>query len=269
MLIPKDFPSLNNDSAARLTAMGFTDAQFVGTPTRNILEAIDLHLADFYTAYQNDFAGLFISQASGSTLDALGLLLGCVRQSGEGDPAFRFRITQATTSTQAANLAALTASLIALDNVRDVVVRPYLYGIGTCGFYLVAITGAEVSSTTVELAQAVLDQWQACGAMSYVLQPVPVYANIIMSIASTDATAGSAAQAAITNWIASLSIGQPLILAKIIEVTIDAATTITDASFVSLSRTVLGKTETMLLEDYVPLFNQRIVPGAITVRRTA
>ena len=81
-IIKKDFPTLNADTIARLVALGYTDAQFGGTPIRNITDAIDLHLSNAYTDMEGNIDNVYISQCSDDGADALGLLVGKTRMAG-------------------------------------------------------------------------------------------------------------------------------------------------------------------------------------------
>ena len=267
-LISKDFAQLDADSVARLVALGYTDASYEGTAVRNIVEAVDIHLGDLYSDLAINLDNFALSRASGAALDALVLLLGVFRRSGESDANLRFRATTARTVEKVANLEAHLSALFALANIRDVVARPFTHGIGSVTFYLIGQRGI-VDSTTQALASTTLSSITAAGGYTRVTTPSPVLLNLYGQLALASGASQSAmrlaAQSAAANYLANLSMGDSFIKSKLDQVVIDAGQgQIVDFNLNTVSTTdTAGMITNRLLANYAPAFDEELEPGAI------
>jgi hypothetical protein len=268
-LINKSFSDLNNDSVARLVALGYTDAQFKGTAVRNIVESCNIQLADLYTAMNNNLTTQYITQAAGDSLDGLALLVGVVRRAGESTQNLRVRTSQAIQTKSGTNLSALTQSLLSLANVRDVIVRPYTHGIGSLSFYLIGVQGI-VDAGTITLAQTTLDNQGPAGCFNLVTVPTSLFVNItgvISTSADNSVDLRTTAQTAISSYLANLSMGQQMVRAALDQAGLNAGNgKIIDFNPISISTTdTLGNTTEQLIGDYTPFFDQELQPGTILI----
>jgi hypothetical protein len=267
-LISKDFSTLNTDSVARLTALGYTDAQFDGTTIRNLTETIDLHLADVYDVMKTNLSTQYLSQASGQALASLALLVGITPYAGESSANLRARTGQAISSAQGTNIAALVIALLSLNTVSNVIPRPYTAGVGSISLYLEGTSG-QVDAATLALAQSLVDSIGAGGAYVQVTQPTPVLVNIVGTLsivgspAAPIALSSTATRAAVA-YLASLSMGTPFIYNAFLAAIINADPAIIDVTITTISTTsASGQTTEQLLANFTPAFDEQLYPGQI------
>ena len=271
-IIVRSLDELNSVSQAQFITTGYTDAQYKGTGIRTIVEATNLSLSQFYIDAQNGLQGQFISRATAEVLDALGLLVGCIRYSGESDNNFRVRILNALSTAATANIVALTQALLGLSEVRDVIVKKYANGIGSIAFYLIGISGI-VDANTVALAQSTVDNIAAAGAFNMILTPTQVNLNVSASITTSSqaatidvTTLQNGAITAAAKYVASLNMGSPFIVAELTTAVLNTSTSITNFQLTGLSITdSSGNTNELLPKDYQPLYDQELVPARIQI----
>ncbi len=273
-LIQKDFATLNADAVARLSSLGYTDANYQGTVLRSMVESVDLHIADLYSDMASNLGTQYLSQAATDSLEGLGLLVGVTARMGESDAALRARIAGAITGATGTNLSALVSALSNLSSVTNVVTVPYTQGIGTMAFYLVS-SGSIVDAATVSAAASALALLGAAGAYNIVLTPTPLYVNLTATITTSTgvgtnvANLQTQAQAAINTYINGLTMGQALITAELDAVVLTSSGTngtITDFDLLTISTTdANGNTVEQLLRNYTPQFDQQLLPGTISI----
>lgn len=271
-LITKTFTELNSDSTTRLVNLGYTDAQFEATAVRDVVEAVDLHLAALYEDMRSNLEGNYLSSATADVLDALGLLLGVRRRGGENDTNLRYRIANALTVAKSANLQAHLDALFAITNIRDVIAKPFTQGVGSLTFYLIGIQGI-VDAPTIALAQKSLASISAAGAYTVIKTPTPITVNITATIATNITTGQSAtdlngsASRAISNYLSNLTMGSGYVVSAFDQVVLDAGNgAITDFNLVTISTVdAAGNTTERLLGNYTPLFDQELEPGTILI----
>lgn len=268
-VIAKTFAQLDADTIARLTSLGFTDAQYAGTPVRNIVESVDLHLSNLYDDLANNLLNYTLSQAQGSALDSLAFLLKVTRRAGENDTNLRYRITQANTVAQTANLMACLDALFALANISNVIAVPFTQGVGTITFYLIGTSGT-VDPTTVALATTALQNIVAAGVYALVTTPTPVLLNLSGQLTlvpgAASATQVAAATAAVNTYIANLSMGNPFVVTQLYAAILNAGGgQISDFTLLTVSITNSTGTTQLLLANYTPAFNAQLLPGVVVI----
>jgi hypothetical protein len=196
------------------------------------------------------------------------MLVGCFRRGGEDDQAYRVRITKAYTTNARATLDALVSALQSLSNVREVIVRPFTQGAGSLTFYLIPIT-APLDTATLSAAQASVTAIAAGGAFTVVTTPTTRLVNLTGALSGAGeltAAARANATAAVARYIATLSMGEPLVLAEITRAVLDADASIIDFVPLTLSTTdSAGITTEQLLRNYTPLFDEELQPGSIAL----
>lgn len=270
-LVVKTLTELNNDTSSRLVGLGYTDAQYAGTGARSLLEATDIKLSDLYSMLSNDLQDYYLSQAGGSALDALVVLLGIYRRQGESDDNLRVRASKARTSAATGNLQSLTSALLSLSNVRDVIVRPFTYGIGSLTFYAIGTNGI-VDAATLAMATQAIQANQAAGAYTVVTVPTSVQLNVTGTVLFNASvpmyqrqSVRNAAQAALATYISNLSMGDSFVVAKAIAVIMDAGGgQISDFTILTISTTAIdGTTREQLVRNYLPQFDEELIPGQI------
>lgn len=143
-------------------------------------------------------------------------------RAAESDTNYRFRISQATTSAEAANETAVRLAVLSIPGVADVNIVPHIRGIGTSGIYIKA-TSTVVSQSLLSTVQAELDDEIALGNMSFALEPTLVGIEFIVKLNLTgDFSADELAEIEVSainaaeNYINNLDIGEQFLQQELV-----------------------------------------------------
>ncbi len=110
-----------------------------GTVIDSYIMASSAGIQEAYQEIENSKNPYFISNCSGSELDSTGLLINCPRRANETDNNYRYRIINWTYNNEAANITAITSSLLNLTYSSDAKYLPLTNGAGTGTIFLIPI----------------------------------------------------------------------------------------------------------------------------------
>jgi uncharacterized phage protein gp47/JayE len=140
----------------------------------------------------------------------------------ESDVNYRFRISQATTSAEAANETAVRLEILSVPGVADVTIIPHIRGIGTFGAYIKS-TSTVVSESLLSSIQEVIDVKQALGNAGFALEPTLAGIELVIKLNLTgDFTADELVEIelnainATEDYINNLDIGEEFIQQELI-----------------------------------------------------
>lgn len=270
--ITRTFNELDTVSIQQLLQLGYSDANYKGTAIRTIIEVVNGSVSSLFSSTAVNLQSTYLSNAATTVLDQLGKLVGLPRYAGESDSNYKTRLSKNKTLLTIGSISSIIVPILSMSTVRDVVVKNFIYGIGTIGLYLVG-TGGPVDDSTLALAQSTATSQAAAGTTIVVKRPdyitISVYGTLSPNpnVNSQDTPQLQAlASGAIQQYLSSLTMGQPMILAQLIASVINASQDITDFQVITMSATdSSGNTTELLVADYVPLYNQEVIAGTILV----
>lgn len=241
LLIQKTMDELMKTAMSRLAKTPITETS-AGGIARLLLAVFNEQLASdapdgqgFYKRLEVAHAQAFLSTAEGYSLDLIGQLLNCRRQSGESDDDFRYRISKQTLTLAAANATAIRLAALSVDGVSDVVMKPYTHGTGSGSLYIYTSDPTQAASL-VEQVQAVVDDVAAYGVRVAVFAPnnveVEVYVRLIFDKQASEADkklVRAKATQALKDYINSRGPGEELVINEMIKQVMSASDLIYDA----------------------------------------
>jgi uncharacterized phage protein gp47/JayE len=178
MIIPtKTANTILNEMISQLRNTSDITNFSAGSMARTLLEVINTQLDTIYTSLNINLMQSFVSTASGTYLDYIGALIGCVRISGETDADYRYRITQQYLSFTRANETAVRLACLAVPGVKDVIMDEFHYGTGSFAIYIITddlIPG----QTTLTAAQSAVNENKSFGIYAKALAPNIADVNI-------------------------------------------------------------------------------------------
>lgn len=232
----------------------------------------------FSGASGNAAAGIMVSHNFTGYADSLyGSLLvtnnfGIVGGSeAESDDDYRYRINLTISSPGGANQAALTAKLLKIPGIQNVVFATL------AGTFLIYVYGTSpiVPTNLLQQVQSVLDDSTAYPILGQVVAPDLVGVSLSTTIefnvgvpSSNQAAAISSAQSAAANYINNLAIGQTLVINKIADELLSSTNDILDIGqpnaplsniYLWRSRSDGSRYSQYLISDYTPAVGERIV----------
>ena len=193
----------------------------------------------------------------------------------ENDTNYRFRISQATTSAEAANETAIRLDILTVPGVADVSLIPHIRGIGTFGAYIKSTTTL-VSDGLLESVQSIIDEKVALGNIGYALEPTLVGLEMVVKVNLTGNFSSDelteielAAINAIENYVNNLDIGEGFVQQELIKRVLQAddrirsiGTTEQPLDLIYLYREALNednRVRSELLGDYTAASTERII----------
>jgi uncharacterized phage protein gp47/JayE len=99
----------------------------------------------------------------------------------ESDVNYRFRISKAATSAEAANETAVRLAVLAIPGVADATIIPHTRGIGTAGIYIKS-TSITVPPSLIASVQAEIDRQMALGNMGFALEPTLIGLEMVIKL---------------------------------------------------------------------------------------
>lgn len=209
-----------------------------GSIARALLEIVNEQIAQFYQALDYNLAMAFVSKAEGYFLDLIGELLNCKRQPEETDDNYRYRICHQVEVLAGCNLTALRLEVLSVPGVRDVVMRPYVFGPGSFGVYAVPETVGPPSPALIDAVQAVLDEKAAYGIRAVALEPRMVPVDIMLSLVVGNVPDASSlvlqVRQAVWQYIAELGLGGTMVITEIVQRAMDVSDAISDVKITYL-----------------------------------
>lgn len=140
----------------------------------------------------------------------------------ESDTNYRFRIASSVRLAATGNALAIRLACLAVTGVRDCVVTPFKYGVGTVGVAIVLEDPASTSASGWFSAAAVkAEETRSAGDLIFVTRPTESVVDITVSMLMKDGSSASnlvktAAASAIKRYLNTLSVGDPVIYSRII-----------------------------------------------------
>lgn len=229
-----------DDLLTRLQVSTPITAADPGTIARTFIEVLTEEFYDFYNELDLNATMGFVSTATGRYLDLIGSLLDCQRTVGESDSNYRARITQQVYVVAGANYTAIRLKALAVDGVRDVVMRQYTNGAGSFTIHVIT----DQPSTPVSILNAVkaaVDDAKAYGVYAEVKSPVLIPLELMVRLVFSDDIGGSQktnirqqVTKQIKNYCDSLILGDTFILNELVQRIMDASNSIKDVDIYSI-----------------------------------
>ena len=231
----KDFSSLSETTMERLNAAGFTTTP--GGIAKLFADILNKNISDFYDTLTINHMQAFITTATGEFLDAIGVLLNCVRKTDETDEDYRNRITHQVLSLSMANETAIRLTVLQVDGVEDVILKRYSHGPGSFTVVPLINVSYEVAAVLKAVEEAVL---KVCSYGEKVVVKAPTIkyvkmtVSLIFSINTTDVERQNTAVAVrenIISYINSLSAGSPFLVNELTQRIMNMESSITGQSY--------------------------------------
>lgn len=222
----KTYEQLMNDSLQQLESVGISSDP--GGIARLFLSIINKNISDLHESLSLHHANAFVSTAYGTSLDAIGLMLGCERLENETDDDYRYRITKQTLSTASANETSIRLAALSVNGVQDVVLKPYALGAGS--FALMVITDSAAHregdyDRILNEIEIMVKEKIGYGIKFSVIQPkvkeVTMSIKLILKDTVTDAKSQSVrfgVRDAIQSYLSGLSVGEQLIIDELTKI---------------------------------------------------
>lgn len=193
-----------------------------GSIARLFADIINRNIADFYDTLKINHMQAFVTTASGSFLDAIGILLNCTREYDEADNDYKKRITSQCLSLAMANETTIRLTVLAIEGVEDVVMKKYSNGPGS--FTVMPIINSAYDDSILETIKEAVLSVSSYGEKIIIKLPelkyVKLSINLIYSSNLTDTDKQSLAVTVrenVINYINSIPIGQPFIINQLTE----------------------------------------------------
>lgn len=179
ILMQKDLDIIMQETLTEMNGMGLDVKP--GSVTRLILTVMNKQLESFYETFTLNHAQAFVSRATGSFLDHIGLLLNCERKAEEAhdDDGYRYRITKQIQVVASANEMAVRLAALSVDGVQNVNMRRFTHGSGSFSVYVISDNPITPDFILQEV-QNKIDEVEAFGVRGIVYRPemLPVEMNI-------------------------------------------------------------------------------------------
>lgn len=179
ILLYKSLDQIMQETLDELKGMGLDSNP--GSVTRLILNVVNKQLGTFYDTFTLNHAQAFVSKATGSFLDHIGLLLNCERLPAEAhdDDSYRFRITKQIQVVASANEMAVRLAALSVDGVQEVQMRPFTHGSGSFSVYVISDSPV-TPDFLLQQVQKKIDDVEAFGVRGVVYRPnmLPVQMHI-------------------------------------------------------------------------------------------
>lgn len=212
--IDSSIATLNEISQKRMEAEGIGFS--AGDTVKLVISVLNENVSEFIKLLKQQHAQVLLGGAEGAAIDLIGAMFNCVRNDGEEDGDYKYRISKQNLTLATANETALRLAILGVEGVDNVAMRPYTHGTGSFSVYVVT-RDAIVDEETMAEVNAVIEQMKAYGvrgfAYSPVLVPVEFKARIIFdkSVLDLDQKMVRAqAQQIVRDYISQLQVGSAL-----------------------------------------------------------
>lgn len=184
----------------------------------------------------------------------------------ENDANYRIRIVNALRMSSGGTSVAVRFRVLGIEGVRDVVMRPSAYGLGSTEL-LVVPEDRRMWGSIVQQVDEAIDEVAPVGVRMYVKQPEYVVFDIRATItvrsrlsSNPDATAGRVMRS-LRDYINTLLPNERMLYSHLTQAALDASEAVGDVAFGSLLMDGVQIQRT----NYTPKDGQQIVPGEISV----
>lgn len=211
-----------------------------GSIARTFIEVLTEEFYEIYNELTLNATMGFVSTATGIYLDMIGSLLDCTRASGESDSNYRARITQQVYVVAGANMTSIRLKALAINGVRDIVMRQYTNGAGS--FTVHVITDDPTTPIAIlNQVKAAVDDAKAYGVYAEVRSPVLIPVELqVRLVFSDDASASQKTTIRqqiikqVKDYCDSLILGETFIINEMIQRAMDVSSQIKDIDIYSL-----------------------------------
>lgn len=238
-----------------------------GSIARAFLDIVNEEMEEYYTTLDLYLPMAFLSTASGSYVDALGMLLNCSRLSGEDDDSYKYRISQQVYTTAGANETAIRLKALCIDGVRDAILVPFSYGIGSFSLYV--ITDEQIVPDNVLIdVQTMLNKEKAAGIRAIADRPILVLVDVSIKLYFKSSTTTSelaslknSAYKLAKSYLDNLKMGSILSVSKLLSEILASSDNIIDGDVLSCN--INGYTT--YSKTYQSEWNERVIAGTVTI----
>lgn len=191
-----------------------------GSVVKALLDAINSSIEEYYTSLDFNMTNQFVSSASGRFLELIGDLLNCTRNTGETDGNYRYRIINQVYTAQTSNEIAIKLKCLSIDNVKTIILKPYISGAGSFVVY-VDVIDKSLMASTITAVNTAIDEVKAYGVNGYAMSATQLYVNLKIKLTYTQNITQQQKQficvnalTAASKYIDNLEIGETLSLQK-------------------------------------------------------
>lgn len=221
-----------------------------------LVSTVARQLVRQYQVLETYHRSAYLSTSSGMYLDMIGELLNCYRFSGETDNNYRYRVAHAIEEALGSNEEAIRLRCMAVEGVKNVVIKKYARGVGTFDVYVIT-DDPQTPSDILEEVQTIIDSSQADGVHGKALSPkvVPVDMKIkIISNEKLSEVTKSLVEQAIYSYFDTLELGDSIIISQLGKSILNASESIVEFEYLEF------KIDDRLISprDYVSASDERL-----------
>ena len=222
VLNTKTFDELKEEATSDLHAIGFSTS--AGSIAKLFMNIVNKNIANLYNTLTVNHLRAFVTTSDGDALDAIGTLLQCKRLTDESDDNYRYRITQQCLTLATSNETAIRLTVLTVDNVEDVILKPYSMGAGS--FTVIVLSNEDTTSQNIlnEVKQKLL-KVHGYGIRYNVVSPTLTYVSIKQRLYLNENLSDIEkqeirydVQLKLSEYFNSLNIGEDIIIDKITQV---------------------------------------------------
>lgn len=221
------FDELQEKGLSELKALGFSSNS--GSICRLFLSLINEKIGEAYTALTINHLRAFLSTSDGDALDAIGVLLNCKRRTGELDSDYQYRISKQCLVLASSNETAIRLAALSVKGVSSAKLKPYASGAGTFTI-LIVLDGTRNADDTLKDVKETVEQTMAYGVKCNITTPTLVPLKMSFKLYFKDEVSTTDSQSlifkvkeALTDYIANLDIGEPLMIDQITQTIMDVS----------------------------------------------
>lgn len=252
-----------------MVTMSLGMASIPGSVSRTLLEAISY--ANSYTIdYVNSrIYRIFPDTATGADLDLIGSRFGITRYPNESDESYRSRLSYIPRVYATSNETAIKNMLLGVTGVREVYLKPNVFGIGSFGVYVEQIFPGEkgvIDDSIITECESRLQDFAAAGIKYLVLTPNYVTVDIDVSLKVIDDSAVSGLSSSVTSGISGylndLKMGDGVSYNKLLATISDAVgDNVVDFQITK----ILTNGVLHLNSNIIASFDDKFIPGTVRV----
>lgn len=170
-----------------------------GSIARSILEIVNKQIEEEYVYLETYLPMTFLSTATGNYVDLIGALLHVTRNTNESDTNYKYRISNQVFAAAGANYVAIQLACLSVAGVKDVLIVPYAYGIGSFAVYVVT-DDQNTSDSILADVQTAIDTTKALGVYGVAEKPKVKIVDVNFSL-YFDSTASATDIATTTKYV--------------------------------------------------------------------
>lgn len=204
-----------------------------GSIAKGLVSAFAKQLYKQYQILQIRAASGFLSTSAGMYLDMIGELVNCIRFTGESDENFRYRIAHQIQIVASSNETAIKFICLAIEGVKNVIIRKFARGIGTFDAYIITDEPVTPASVLTE-AQTAINSAAAAGISGYALSPAPLPVDMKIRLISNKTITPAikrAVELAIKAVVDNIGLGGTMIIDQLTKAIMNASNDIIEFDY--------------------------------------